>query len=124
MICTMTRATTSAAATVAFSLAIALAAATPAAANADIDAAVATLATIPGDKAKLDAYCQAVTEIRGVGTDQVKSDIADDRFDAMLNSFGPAFEKVVELSHEFDDASPEGQRLNAGFSAVEANCKF
>lgn len=99
-------------------------AATPASANADIDAAVATLATIPADRAKLDAYCAAVKEIQGVGTDQVKSDIADDRFDAMLKSFGPAFDKVVQLSHDFEDASPEDQKLNAGFAAVEANCKF
>lgn len=91
-------------------------------ANPAIDEAVAALATIPSDKAKLAAYCKAVADIKAAGNEQPKSDAADDKFDAMLKSFGPAFDKVVALSHEFDEGSPEGKALDAAMAAVEKNC--
>jgi hypothetical protein len=96
---------------------------TPALANPAVEAAVKVLATIPSDKAKLEAYCKAVGEIKAAtGADQSKADAADDAFDAVLKSFGPAFETVVTLSHEIEDSSADGQVLNAGFAEVEKNC--
>jgi len=120
----MNRPKLTAAAIVAATVATALATAAPALANPEIDAAVATLATIPADPAKLDAYCKAVAVIHASGSDPVQSDLADDKFDTMLKSFGAAFDNVVTLSHDFEDDSAEGKKLNAGFAAVEANCKF
>lgn len=112
------------AAIAAATVATVLATAAPAFANPEIDAAVATLATIPADPAKLDAYCKAVAVIHASGSDPVQSDLADDKFDNVLKSFGAAFDNVVTLSHDFEDDSAEGKTLNAGFAAVEANCKF
>jgi hypothetical protein len=102
--------------------AIAVGAVTPATADAAIEAAVTLLATIPADPAKLDRYCTLVAKMKAAGPEGPLSDELDDAFDAMLVSFGPGFDKVVEVSEDVEDASPEGQALNAGFAAVEARC--
>lgn len=91
--------------------------------NAEIDEAVKTLAEIPADKGKHDPYCALLAQMYANGLDQAKSDTLDDQFDDLLRRFGPKFAKVVELSHQFEDASPEGQALNAGFDKVNATCK-
>lgn len=92
------------------------------AASPAVETAMATLAVIETDKAKLDPYCALVAEMNAAGNDQAKLDSLGEQLDGLLRSFGPAFESAVDLHNELDDASADGVAMIAAFEKIDKLC--
>ena len=89
----------------------------------EVEAAVKTISEIAADPTKLQAYCRVAKELdatAGTG-DRAKYDAAVQQFEDLLRSFGPEFERVVELAE--GDLEPEDeQALEDAYENVEERC--
>jgi hypothetical protein len=89
----------------------------------EVEAAAKAISEIAADPTKLQAYCRVVKELEATaGTgDRGKYDAVVQQLEDLLRSFGPAFERAVELA-EMDLDPEDEQALEDAYDAVEERC--
>jgi hypothetical protein len=89
----------------------------------EVEAAAKTISEIVADPTKLQAYCRVAKELEATAgtSDQAKYDAAVQQLEDLLRSFGPEYERVVELAER--DLEPEDeQALEDAYENVEERC--
>lgn len=88
----------------------------------------AVLASITGDKAKLQAYC----DLSKLGQQMAQADEKKDekllqdlgaKSDALAQKLGPAYAALMDGLDQVDENSADGKAIAAAFDALDAKCK-
>ena len=72
------------------------------AASPEVETAVQTISEIAADATKLQAYCAIVKEMDAVVGDQAKYEALVAKLEDLLRSFGPKYERMMELMKSAD----------------------
>ena len=93
------------------------------AASPAVKEAVKTLDSIGLDASKLKAYCVVYEEYIASGDSEAKQAAADEKLTNLLNSFGPRFQKALQVHLETDPSSDDGQALDDAFARLDERCE-
>ena len=88
----------------------------------EIEAAVKAIAEIADDEVKLESYCSLVDEIDAESGDQAKVHALRVQLEDLLRSFGPAYERMIELTKSADLDPADAELLQDAFDALEERC--
>ncbi|NJO21806.1 MAG: hypothetical protein HC868_01235 [Sphingomonadales bacterium] len=92
------------------------------AASVQVQSAIATLAKLETDVAKLEALCKINAELEAAGDDAAKSEALDRQMEAFVRSLGPEFVAAWDLAEELNPDSEDGKALNAAFDSLDDKC--
>ncbi len=92
------------------------------AATVQVQSAIASLAKLEVDAAKLDAFCKISAELEAASDDTAKSEALDRQMEAFVRSLGPEFVAAWDLAEELNPDSEDGKALNAAFDSLEDKC--
>ena len=92
------------------------------AAGVQVQSAIASLAKLEIDAAKLDAFCKINAELEAASDDTAKSEALDRQMEAFVRSLGPEFVAAWDLAEELNPDSEDGKALNAAFDSLEDKC--
>lgn len=96
---------------------------TPAhAASVQVQSAIANLAKLEADAAKLEAFCKINAELEAAGEDAAKSEALDRQMEAFVRTLGPEYVAAWDLVEELNPDSEDGKALNAAFDSLEDKC--
>ena len=96
---------------------------TPAhAASVQVQSAIASLAKLETDAAKLEAFCKINAELEAAGEDPAKSEALDRQMEAFVRTLGPEYVAAWDLVEELKPDSEDGKALNAAFDSLEDKC--
>ena len=113
----------SASGSAAFLLAAMLPAQEALSASPAVEAAVKSLATIPSDTEKFQAYCKVLGEMEGVAeADAAKLEALEGQLDDIIASYGSDVAQAWEVASETDPDSEDGEAIAAAFEDIEAKC--
>ena len=91
------------------------------AASPEVVAAVKTIAEIAADATRFRAYCNVVKEMEAAEDDAAKYNALVQQMEGLLRSFGPQFERVVELA-ESDLVPTDEQAIEEAFDNLDGRC--
>jgi hypothetical protein len=92
------------------------------AASVQVQSAVANLAKLETDAAKLEAFCKINADLEAAGDDNAKSEALDRQMEAFVRSLGPDYIAAWDLAEELNPESEDGKALNAAFDSLENKC--
>ena len=96
---------------------------TPAhAASVQAQSAIASLAKLETDAAKLEAFCKINAELEAAGEDSAKGEALDRQMEAFVRTLGPEYVAAWDLAEELKPDSEDGKALSAAFDSLEDKC--
>ena len=92
------------------------------AASVQVQSAIASLAKLENDAAKLETFCKINADLDAAGDDAAKSEALDRQMDVFVRSLGPDYVAAWDLAEELNSESEDGKALNAAFDSLEDKC--
>lgn len=89
----------------------------------EVDAAVATLASIAEDQQKIEGYCAISKEMEGIAeNDEAKAEELGKKMDDYLTSLGEDVVEAFATAEAADPESEDGKKIDAAFGTLEEKC--
>jgi hypothetical protein len=92
------------------------------AASPEVEAAAQTISQIADDPTKFGAYCQIAKAIDAAESEPAKYAILEQEIEDLVRSFGPAYERAMELVKSGALEPDDEQALEDAFADLEERC--